>query len=566
MSRGREAFSAYFGWWLEDSSFDLQALTHIHLHSDLSGEASANGDAQTLYLFALIALFILMLACINYMNLATARSMQRAREVGVRKAAGARRRQLAGQFLSEAALVTSVAAVGAMLLAQAALPLFSRIAGRTLAFEAVAGGWLLPGLAGLLVLVGLLAGSYPAFVLSRFRAVEVLRGAFARSGRGARLRKGLVVFQFALSAALVAGTLVVVQQLRYMRGQDLGFDKERVLVIDASGVPGGEVVRQAETLKRELARHPAVERSTATSSVPGRRTWKQMTAREGLAEGDRRQLDVLTSDLDFISTFGIELVAGRDFAERFATDLGQATILNRAAVERLGWTSPEEALGKRVLVGGLSGDGEGTVVGVMADVHYRSLHERVEPMAVLARPRSYDYVALRIGAGDVPEVIAHVEATWKRLFPGYAFDAFFLDGDFERQYRAEERLADVLALFGGLAVLVACLGLFGLAAFSAEQRTKEIGIRKALGASAASIAALLSKDFARLVLVAVLLAAPVAFFAMRHWLEGFAYHIVLGPDVFLLAGGLALAVALLTVSYHAIKAATADPVESLRYE
>ena len=544
----------------------LQPLANIYLHSDRRSEIGPTGDVRYVWAFSAVALFIALLACINYMNLATARSMHRAREVGVRKAAGARRRQLAGQFLSEAMLVTSVAAVAALLLAQAVLPVFNRIAGKALGLEAVAGGWLLPGLAGLLLLVGFLAGSYPALALSRFEAVEVLRGAFARGGRGARLRKGLVVFQFALSAALIAGTLVVVQQLRYMRGQDLGFDKEQVLVVDASGVPGGAVVRQAETFKRELAQHSSIESSTAASSVPGRRTWKQMTTREGFAEGDTRQLDVLTTDLDFVETLGVDLVAGRDFAEGFATDLEQATILNEAAVEHLGWTSAEEALGKRVFVGGLSGQGAGTVVGVMADVHYRSLHERVEPLAVLARPRSYDYVALRMGADDVPNVLAHAETTWGRVFPGYAFDAFFLDEDFERQYRSEQRLADVLALFGGLAILIACLGLFGLAAFAAEQRTKEVGIRKALGASVTSVVVLLSRDFVRLVLVAVVLATPVAYLLMRRWLDGFAYRIDLSPSVFLLAGALALLVALLTVSYQAIRAATTDPVKSLRYE
>ena len=544
----------------------LQPLTDIYLYSDRRSEVGPTGDVRYVWVFSVVALFIALLASINYMNLATARSMHRAREVGVRKAAGARRRQLAGQFLSETALVTSAAALGALFLAQAALPLFNGIAGKDVALDAMADGWLLPTLGGLLVVVGLLAGSYPAFALSRFKTVEVLRGAFARGGRGARLRKGLVVFQFALSAALVASTLVVVQQLRYMQEEDLGFNAEQVLVVDASEMPGGAMVRRYETLKRELAQHPLIEHSTATSSVPGRRTWNQMTTREGLAEGDIRQLEVLTTDLDFAETFGIKLVAGRGFSEQFATDLGQATIINEAAVEQLGWTSAEEALGKRVFVGGLAGQGEGTVVGVMADVHYRSLHERIEPMAVLARPRSYDYVAFRMEADDVPGVLAHAEAAWERVFPGYAFDYFFLDRDFERQYQAEQRLADVLTLFGGLAILVACLGLFGLAAYAAEQRTKEIGVRKVMGASVANIVGLLSRDFIKLVLVAVVLATPIAYLAMRRWLEDFAYRIEIGPGIFLLAGVLALLVALLTVSYHAIRAARADPVTSLRYE
>lgn len=538
----------------------LQPLPEIYMHSDRLAEIGPTGDLGYVYVFSAIAFFVLLLACINFMNLSTARSMERAKEVGVRKAVGAERGMLIRQFLSESVVLCGLALAIALVLIAAALPFFNELAGKDMTFATLMQPGYLAGLVGLTVAVGLLAGSYPAFVLSGFSTASVLRGTFATSSRGGVLRKALVAFQFAVSVALIACTLVVAHQLRYMNGQDLGFDREQVLVVDAQGLPDRMMTQQYETAKAEFARLPAVQQASATNVVPGRGSWVLIYTAEGLADEDSRRAQVVAADDDYTRTYGLELVAGRALSDAYATDVQEAALINEMAVDNIGWTSPEEAIGKTITVGSTTRE----VVGVIADYHHNSLKQAIEPMLLMSVPQSYNYFSLRVSTDDLPATLQAVEATWQRLFPGHTFDSFFLDEDFATQYEAERRLTKLFATFSGLAILIACLGLLGLAAFTAQQRTKEIGVRKALGASIAQIVALLSKEFTALVLVGFVVATPVAYLAMNRWLDGFAYRAGLPWWIFGLSGGLTLAVAWLTVSYQSIKAARLDPTKALR--
>ncbi len=542
---------------------ELQPLTKIYLHSDRNLEIGPTGDVRYVYVFSAVAAFVLLIACINFMNLSTARSMERAKEVGVRKVFGSSRAALIRQFINESLLITFIALLFAVGIVSAALPFFNDLTGKEMAFSTLLRPLSLLGLIGLALVVGLLAGSYPAFALSRFKPVEVLKGAFKSTGRGVRLRQGLVIFQFTISVVLIAGTLIVFQQLHFMQSQNLGFDKEQVVVVNATGVPDQQITQQYQTVKQELKQHPSVQDVSASNVVPGRGSWVSIVSAEHLAEDESRRMQVVVVDHDFLNTMGIGLVAGRPFSAAFETDAQEAVLLNEAAVENFGWHSPEEALGKQIR---LLDDREATVVGVMRDYHHQSLRQKIEPTIMYIIPSTFNYFSVRFITQDVPALLAHLEKTWQRLFPGLTFNYFFLGDDFERQYRAEEQLTKVFGTFAFLAILIACLGLFGLASFMTAQRTKEIGVRKVLGASVPSIVALLSKDFLKLVGIAFVIAVPVAYYAMSRWLQDFAYRIEIGPWVFLGAGALALLIALLTVSYQAVRAATANPTEALRSE
>ena len=534
----------------------LQPLTDIHLTSHYEGEFSANGYTAYVWTFGAIALFILLLAVINFMNLATARAAERAAEVGMRKALGAERRQLALQFLGESVLYALAALVVAMVLIQLSLPAFNALAGKAIAVPLAS--WLLPGLVAFTLGVGLLAGSYPAFVLSSFDPVAVLKGHRTLT-RGARLRKGLVVFQFAVSIVLVVGALVVGQQLRYMQTQNLGFERDRLVTVGFNKIESIE--NSLDAFRDALLETPAIRAVTFSGAVPGGLMPTNVIAREpGMTEAGQT-FTVLPVDYDFVETYGLEVLAGRAF-ERSRAD-SASFVLNETALRRLGWTDPEEAMG--VELTRQFGDTR-TVVGVVKDFHVTGLQEAVPPLVLYLRPEYCNYATINVAAGGERAALAGLQSAWNRFAPDRPLDYRFLDTAFGEQYRAEERVASVVRLFSGLALAIACLGLLGLVAFTTQQRTKEIGVRKVLGASVASVVMLLTKDFTRLVLAAVLIAAPVAWFAMERWLDGFAYRIDLGPGLFLLAGVLALAIALLTVSAHAVRAATADPVRSLRHE
>lgn len=547
-------------------TFFLQPLTSIHLYSHLRYELEANGNIAYVYIFALIAAMILLVACINFMNLATARSVRRAKEVGLRKVVGAQRSQLVKQFLSEALLHSALATALAIALVEFLLPFFNQLAAKSLSFDPFTDTTLAAGLMLLTGLVGMLAGSYPAFVLSSFVPIEVLKGrlrargnALSRMGSGQFLRKALVVVQFTISIALIAGALVVSEQLQFLRAQNLGFDQEQMLVLAVRG--RSDLPEKYEFIKNEFLLHPGILRAATSHSVPGRGVSNNLIGERG-QEDNRVQMNLLFVDHDFLDAYGLNIIAGRNFSKDIATDIGgKVALMNEAAVKAFGWSAPGAAVNKA-----LDGFTSPTVIGVVKDFHFKSLHEEVGPLMLLLRPQTFQYLSLKIKPGNTAEIMTFVRQKWGTLLPGRPFEYFFLDEDYDKQYKAEERLGEIFIAFSILAIVIACLGLFGLVSFMAEQRTKEIGIRKVLGATVSNVTLLLSRDFVRLVLAANLLAWPVAYFAMNLWLQDFSYRVTLSWRVFALAGGLTLLLALLTVSFQAVKTALANPVNALRYE
>ncbi|MEM1126576.1 MAG: ABC transporter permease [Bacteroidota bacterium] len=543
------------------TALPLVPLTDIHLTSDRTWEIQANGNITYLYIFSLIAVFILLIACINFMNLATARSADRAKEVGLRKVVGAHRLQVAGQFQSEALLMTAVSMLLALVLAWMFMPAFNNLTGMDFAFGQLLSGTTLWLILGLVLIVGVLAGSYPAWVLSRFKPVTVLKGTFRRSRQGTRLRQGLVVFQFAISIMLMVGTAVVVQQLDFLQTRNLGFTEDQIAVIDFRY--DGDVRQQEEAITAALAELPFVAGITRSTGVPGSRTGNSFT-RVDMGTGEERGTNVnyTETDLNYIDVYDLEVIAGRGFSLDFSADTTQSVVVNEAMVQNMGWASPEDAVGQRLR----RGDTERQIVGVVADYNYKSLHGTVEPLVLWPERIGGTYFSVRLRTDDLQRAMADLGAQWDTLVPHRSFEAFFLDTYFNRQYQAEERFATLFRTFAGLAILIACLGLFGLAAFTAEQRTKEIGVRKVLGARVGQILGLLSKEFAVLVGVAFLVAVPVVYLAMGEWLATFAYRTAMHPLAFLGAGLLALVVAGVTISFQALKAALRNPIDALRFD
>lgn len=551
-------------------NFFAVPLTSVYL-SDLHQAEGIAGQRRYVALFGAVALFVLLLALINYVNLVTAQSTQRAREVGVRKTLGAGRGQLVRQYLGESTLLSAAALVVALGLVALALPAFNALFGKSLVLGGPGMGWALGGLSLLVLIAGVAAGAYPAFVLSRFEPVRVLRGRGGAAVGGAGLRRVLVVVQFAVTVALLVGTIVVYHQLRFMQAKDLGFDGEQVVTVE---LPGNATPDRREAIRADVQARPGVAAATVASAVPSRfRITLGFRPEEVSTEARPADPDASISftpavvDADFIETLGVRLVAGRDFPRERAGGAERAYLLNEAAVRALGWT-PDEAIGKPFDYRTDAPGGE--VIGVVEDFHTESLHETVGPV-LLQRHASESWssgrvLIARLRPDDIGGALGQVEDVLARYAPDAAFEYAFLDDTFDAMYRAEERLARIFATFAGLAVFVACLGLFGLAAFTAERRTKEIGIRKALGASVGHLVGLLSKDFLVLVGIAFVVAAPVAYVVMGRWLEDFPYRVSLQPGVFVLAGVLALLVAVLAVGYHAVRAAAVDPVKALRYE
>lgn len=538
----------------------LQPINQIHLQSDLSGEIEPPGNALYIYIFTVVAVLILFIASLNYINLATAQSATRAKEVSVRKVVGSGQRQLFWQFLTESMTVAVAALVLALALAIPSFSWFNAFTGYHIGVGELLQPDVMTGVVVLVLLTGGVAGLIPAFVLSSMHPLRVLSSRL-RSGGSLRLRKVLVTGQFAISLILIVGSITAFRQLEFMKHNNLGFDEEQMLVLPTRRAP---VAENYELVKAEWLRDPAVFSATASSFVPGRGVDNYSI--ELLGEDDRmsQSMYYLFVDFDFISTFGIGIVAGRPLRRDIGTDHESAFLINEAGLGAFGWQTPEEALGKRVQTG--FGGRQGEIVGVYRDFNYRSLHDEVEPLMLTVAPSRFGYVSLKVETQDLAATLGRVELIWQRLFPDRPFEYFFLDEDFDRQYRADEKTALLMIVFAGLAILIACLGLLGLAAFSARTYTKEIGIRKVLGASVASIVTLLTRDFARLVLVAVVVGIPIAWFILNRWLDNFAYRTNLPAWTFVAAGLAALGIALLTISYQAIKAALADPVKSLRYE
>ncbi|UCH62033.1 MAG: ABC transporter permease [Fidelibacterota bacterium] len=546
--------------------FFLQPLTSIHLHSNLDSELSPGGNPINLYIFSAIALFILLIACINFMNLSTARSASRAREVGVRKVLGSARSNLVRQFITESILFSILATILAIGVVELVLVPFNNIAGINLTFRLFNHWWMTASLVALTILVGIIAGSYPAFYLASFKPVDVLKGENRVGKQSGRFRSGLVVFQFAFSIGLIISTMLVFRQLGYVRNKDLGFDKENVIIIPNINRLGNRVAAFRQELKEQS---PIINASTS-SAIPAHSgfggTLFKAEPPEDTGEGptfteEDQEFNNFSADYDYLETMKMELIGGRNFSPEFASD-SAAFIINEAVARRFGWEDP---VGRDIYVTGWEGQPRYRVVGVIKDYHFESLHKDIKPV-VMSLGTTGNYLMARIQPGDVNKTLTMIEDKWREFAPNIPFDYSFMDEDFDALFRAEQSFGRIVSYFTGLTIFIACLGLFGLAAFTAERRTKEVGIRKALGASVPQVVGLLGKEFTTLLLIANVIAWPIAWYAMSKWLQNFAYRISLSWWTFLVAGALALLIALVTVSYQAVKAATANPVEALRYE
>jgi putative ABC transport system permease protein len=541
--------------------YSLMPLTDIHLHSDRVAELGVNGNIQYVSIFSIVAIFLLLIACVNFMNLATARSANRAREVGVRKALGSERSSLVSQFLTESMLLSYISLGLALVLAFLTIPLFNQLAAKEISIPVSSVPfWLILVLMG--AVVGILAGSYPAFFLSGFKTIKVLKGTLATEGKGGYLRNTLVVFQFMISVMLIIGTLVIYRQLNYIQSKSLGYNKEQVLIIDNGNALG----TQKEAFRQEMLALPNVESITNSHFLP---TPSSRSDSPLFPEGEMMQDKAVSMqywrvDEDYAKTLGLKILKGRFFSRDFPSD-STAIVLNEEAVRMLGYADP---IGKRVVTFGDIQTKEKvfyTIIGVVQNFHYESLRKNIGALN-MTLGRDGGMFAVRLKTDDVLNSISKAEVTWKQMAPGQPFEYRFMNQDFDSTYRAEQRVGRIFITFALLSILIGCLGLFGLAAFTAERRTKEIGVRKVLGASVGNIATMLSRDFLKLVLIAILIATPVAWYGMKQWLADFAYKTDLQWWVFALAGVLAIAIALLTVSFQSIKAALMNPVKSLRSE
>jgi len=541
----------------------LESLTAIHLYSHYIGEPAPNGDGKTTYLLLGIAFFIAVIAWINYINLATARAVNRAKEVGIRKTVGSQRKQLIIQFLSESALLNAFALVLALVIVIIAIPGFNKLSGQDLTFSLFSKTSFWLGLIGLFLVGTFFSGLYPAFVLSGFKPIEVLKGKLIATTKGFLLRKGLVVFQFTASLFLLIGTLAVYQQIQYMRKQSLGLDIDQTLVVRPPMVTDSTYTQSMDAFKETLNQQTSIKGVAISMSIPGEAVgWNAGGIKlVGTDESTQKQYRVIGVDHDYMKQYGIKLIAGRYFSKDFGTD-DSAVIFNKKGFEQLGLNKPEDAIGKRIDFWGQ----RFTIVGVAENFHQQSLREAFEPLIFRLIPGVQGYLSIKTPASKASETIALVKTTWNKFFPGNTFEYFFLDDHFDEQYKADQRFGQVFGLFTMLAVLVACLGLFGLASFTTIQRTKEIGIRKVLGASVLRILRLLYQEFAILLMIAFVIAVPLAWLTIVNWLQGYAFRINIHWSYFLIPFVAILVIALLTVSFQSIKAAIANPVKSLRTE
>ncbi|NOW94034.1 ABC transporter permease [Mucilaginibacter sp. SG564] len=543
---------------------NLIPLTDIHLKSNLSGELSPNSTTQYIYIFSAIAIFILLIACVNFMNLSTARSSNRAREVGVRKVLGSDRKQLIAQFLTESVLVTFVATLLAFVAALFLLPVFNQLSGKELLINGQSLVWIVPSLLLISLIVGGIAGSYPAFYLSAFQPVEVLKGKLATGFKGSGLRSFLVVFQFSISIFLIIGTLVIYNQLNYIQTKNLGYNRNQVLIVQNVF----ELNRQAKTFKQEVKEIPGVINATMTGFLPTS-NWKNTSIYYKDATLDQKKSLFPQSweiDEDYIKTLDMKMVLGRSFSKDMPTD-SNGIILNESAAKFLGLNDGINKTLYRSQGGKHSLDNvkQYHIVGIVKDFNFNSLRESVSPV-VMTLAENTGALSIRVDTKNLPALLSQIKDRWKELSPNVQVNYSFMDQEFDASYRMERRTGQIFIVFTSLAIIIACLGLFGLAAYAAEQRTKEIGIRKVLGASVSAIAGMLSKDFIKLVFISIVIASPIAWYLMNKWLQEFAYRINIQWWVLVLAGVAALLIAVVTVSFQSIKAAIANPVESLKNE
>ena len=558
--------SSYQDYVAAGNGYDyyLQPLKDIYLHSNLESEMRAPGSITRIYIFSIIAIFILLIAIINFMNLSTARSTERAKEVGIRKTLGSVRGQLVGQFLMEAILISAISLIVSWAILNFLLPVFNDLSGKEFALSDILNLSNIPLFLLFALAVGLLAGSYPATILSGFNPIAILKGKLISSKHGILLRNGLVIFQFAISVILIISTIVVYNQLQYIRNKELGFNKEQLVSIQGAGF----LAEQKEAFKEELLKMPPVADVAGCNALPGGYFFGTSFRKEG--DNETMFGSGMVVDDDFISCLQMDLLDGRDFSDQFNDSL--SLIINETAVRELQLTDP---VGKRLASTNpnpQTGEDETTfftVVGVVKDFHFQSLHQTISPIYFYNSSFNQGFsnlITVRLNPGDFQAAVAGIERTWKQFLPAQPFRFTFLDKDLDELYQAEQVAQKVFGLFSLLAIFIACMGLLGLAAYITQQRTKEIGIRKVLGASMTNIMGLLSRDFIKLVGLALLIAAPVAWYAMQRWLENFAYSAGIQWWIFILAGGLALLIAFLTVGYQSVRAALANPVRALRDE
>ena len=542
----------------------LQPLKDLHLRSSTDPfteiEPENTGNISYVYIFSIIAFLVLVVACINFMNMATARSANRAREVGMRKVVGATRRQLGNQFLGESIFIACLSFPLAWGLSWLLLPVFNRLTGKAFTIGHFADPGLLLSMVVIVLFVGLLSGSYPAVFLSSFRPVNVLRGRERGGRKGGLLRKILVVGQFAVSIGFVIGVTIILQQMNFMRNTDLGFNKENVLVVPVL-LPGqpAQVMDKIEVLKNEYASYPGVASVAAASGAPSDIRNIINGRKEGDSPGDGRQMVEVAVDENFIKTMQIQITEGRDFSKEYSTDIGAAFIVNEAVVRELNLTSP---VGRQIYLD----NRKGTIIGIMKSPHWEPKRRVIFPMVFTWQPRQLFKLIIRLNSRDVPGTLVYLEKKWKENISSRPFQYQFLSEMIDNLYKSERRLTDVVFNFALLTIFIACLGLFGLASFTTEQRTKEVGIRKALGASVPGIVLLLSRQFGKLILIANIIAWPAAYYLLEKWLRNFYYRIGVNAWAFVLSAVLVVVIALLSISYQSVKAALANPVDSLRYE
>jgi putative ABC transport system permease protein len=535
----------------------LQPLTSIHLHSNLGLEVEANGSTNTVYIMSAVAFFILIIACINFMNLTTAQSLKRAREVGIRKVVGSKKSQLVFQFLSESVVISFISLVLAAILLNVVLPLFNTMAGKQIVINPLENGSVIIIFISITFFVGVLAGTYPAFFLSSFKPTSVLKGNFVSNFKGQLMRKGLVVFQFAIAFVIMVGTYVIYAQLDFMLNKNMGFDREQTVIVTMPRDSVGD-----ESIKNEMKQLAGVEAVTRIGEIPGKMVRTSGFWFEGAKDSKAQNMYHFSGDVDLLQTLNMKMKSGNYFQPQ-TKQFFKEFILNETAVKHLGWTN-ENAIGKLIDFGERGKD-PGHVIGVIEDFHFKHLHDKIDPLVMYLQSQyEGEFMAIKVKSGNIKEMLAQVEQTWKRLLPQYEFQYQFLDETFDKLFDQEKRLGQLFGVFSGLAIFVSCLGLFGLASFTMEQNKKSVAVRKVLGASVSNIVVMMSKDFLKLVLIGLVIAIPVSYYAMNKWLDGFAYNVGFTWVVFIYAALAGALVAFGTVSYHSLRAATSNPVNSLK--
>lgn len=553
---------SYDAWQQQGNmvKFNIRPMGDIHLYADNISELEANGDIKYIYIFSIVAVFVLAIACMNFMNLSTARSSGRAKEVGIRKVLGSVRKQLIGQFLTESLLTGIFALFVGLAILTIVLPLFNDFTGKSLTLSIFSGSLISYTLIGVVLLTGFIAGAYPAIYLSAFQPVKVLTGKMSNAMKSGWLRSGLVIFQFSISIILLIGTLIVYEQLQFIQQKDIGFERDHILILHDAYTLGNHT----DSFKEELRKLPEVKSISVSGylPVPSNRSQYAFWPKGGRQSDNKTTLYKFNVDEEYIQTYGMELLSGRNFSKERGTD-SLACIVNESAVAQFGWENP---IGKRISrLYEEETEISYEIIGIVKDFHFESLRETVAPMVLTMEPSS-SFISLKFRSDNISAFINKVEKAWKNRINDYPFHYSFADDKFDEVYHSEMQMGEIFGLFALISIFVGCLGLFGLSAYTAEQKTKEIGIRKVLGATIGNVVYMLSKEFIKLVTIAFIFAAPIAYYAMNMWLEDFAYRIDVHISTIVLAGLLAMFISLATVSYHAVKAAVMNPVRSIKFE